>query len=168
MPIPFRSPVVLGLVGLHVLLGLASVITGIVAMLSRKASGRHPTFGTLYYWSLGAVFITATSLAAMRWAEDWHLFVLGTLALLAATVGRAAHRGNWRHWPAVHVSGMGASYILMLTAFYVDNGRNLPIWRDLPTLVYWLAPSTVGVPLIVWALLRHPVVRSFRIPIPTR
>ena len=27
---------------------------------------------------------------------------------------------------------MGASYILLLTAFYVDNGKNLPLWRELP------------------------------------
>ena len=47
---------------------------------------------------------------------------------------------------------MGISYIAMLTAFYVDNGKNLPIWRDLPPVAYWLLPSAVGLPLIIWAL----------------
>ncbi len=33
----------------------------------------------------------------------------------------------------------------MLTAFYVDNGKSLPLWQDLPaTLTYWLLPSAVG------------------------
>ena len=26
---------------------------------------------------------------------------------------------------------MGLSYILLLTAFYVDNGKSLPLWKDL-------------------------------------
>jgi len=49
---------------------------------------------------------------------------------------------------------MGLSYILMLTAFYVDNGKNLPLWRDLPYIAYWLLPGAIGVPLIVNALSR--------------
>ena len=55
----------------------------------------------------------------------------------------------------LHIVGMGVSYIAMLTAFYVDNGKSLPIWRDLPPITYWLLPSAVGVPLIVWALSRY-------------
>lgn len=167
VPVPFRSPVVIGLVGLHIVLGLTSVVTGVVAMLSTKAPGRHPAFGSAYYWCLAAVFATATILSTMRWSEDWYLFVLGALAFFAATIGRAARRGAWHHWPAIHVSGMGGSYILMLTAFYVDNGKNLPIWRYLPTLAYWLVPSAFGLPLIAWALIRHPVVRSSRIAVRT-
>lgn len=166
LPIPSTSPFFLGVVGLHILVALVCVVSGAVAMLSTKRPGRHPTFGTVYYWSLATVFTTATILSATRWAEDWHLFVLGALAFLAATMGRAARRGTWRRWPVVHVIGMGTSYILMLTAFYVDNGKNLPIWRDLPTLAYWFLPSAVGLPLIAWALIRHPVVRSSRIAAP--
>jgi hypothetical protein len=54
---------------------------------------------------------------------------------------------------------MGLSYVLLLTAFYVDNGKNLLLWKELPPIAYWLAPGAVGIPLIVYALLRHPVVR---------
>jgi hypothetical protein len=55
----------------------------------------------------------------------------------------------------------GASYILMLTAFYVDNGKNLPVWRELPQIAFWLLPSVIGVPLILRALFRHPLVLAF-------
>jgi hypothetical protein len=55
---------------------------------------------------------------------------------------------------------MGVSYILLLTAFYVDNGKNLPIWRDLPTLTYWLLPALLGIPVIWRTLLRHPLARG--------
>jgi hypothetical protein len=54
---------------------------------------------------------------------------------------------------------MGTSYILLLTAFYVDNGKNLPIWNQLPSILYWLIPAAVGTPLIVRALLWHPLAR---------
>src|SRR5215831_7465128 len=48
--IPSTSPVFLGVVGFHVLVGLACVVTGAGAMLSQKAPGRHPNFGAAYYW----------------------------------------------------------------------------------------------------------------------
>jgi hypothetical protein len=128
-------------------------------MLSPKRSGRHPTFGTLYYWSLVAVFASATWLSVVRWAEDYHLFILGALALACASLGRAARRRRWTGWVRFHITGMGLSYILLLTAFYVDNGKSLPIWQELPSILYWLLPSAVGLPLVIHALLRHPLVR---------
>jgi hypothetical protein len=27
---------------------------------------------------------------------------------------------------------MSLSYVVMLIAFYVDNGKQLPVWKDLP------------------------------------
>ncbi len=59
----------------------------------------------------------------------------------------------------VTLAGMGLSYILLLTAFYVDNGKSLPLWKDLPPIAYWLLPAAVGLPLIIQALFRHPLVR---------
>jgi hypothetical protein len=157
--IPSSDPAFLSIVALHVLFGLACTITGIIAMLSPKRSGRHPLFGTIYYWCLLGVFVTASALAAVRWTEDYHLFILGTLAFAAAHLGRMARRKRWSQWVKLHITGMGTSYILLLTAFYVDNGKNLPLWRDLPPITYWLVPAIVGIPLIVRALLWHPLAR---------
>jgi hypothetical protein len=157
LEIPSTDPGFLALVGFHILLGLACTVTGIVAMLSDKRAGRHPKYGTIYYWCLTAVFVTASGLAAVRWAEDYHLFVLGTLSFTAAYLGRQARRKRWPNWVRLHISGMGASYVLLLTAFYVDNGKSLPLWRELPPIAYWLLPGVVGVPLIVHALIRHPL-----------
>lgn len=162
LPIPSTSPLFLALVGVHVLLGLLCVIAGAVAMLTPKAPGRHPLFGTIYFWGLSTAVLTATGLAAMRWAEDRILFGLGALAFGLALTGRTAMRRRWPGWLRLHIAGMGASYISLLTAFYVDNGKNLPIWRSLPSLAYWLTPSAVGLPLLVYALLRHPLVRRSR------
>jgi hypothetical protein len=152
--LPSNSPFFLSVLGVHVLLGLACVVLGIVAMLSVKGVGKHPRFGTAYYWCLSLLFASATVLAMLRWSEDYHLFILGALSLIAATIGRSARRHLWRRWVDFHVTGMGLSYILMLTAFYVDNGKNLPVWRDLPYVAYWLVPSAIGIPLILNALVR--------------
>jgi hypothetical protein len=162
IPIPSTSPIFLTVVALHVLVGLLCVVAGAVVMLSPKRSGRHPTFGTIYYWGLVAMFVSATALSVVRWAEDDHLFILGALALGSASLGRTARRRRWLGWVRLHITGMGVSYILLLTAFYVDNGKSLPIWRDLPPISYWLLPAAVGLPLVIHALLRHPLVRRQR------
>jgi hypothetical protein len=152
--LPSNSPLFLSVLSFHILLGVACAVLGIAAMLIQKRAGRHPQFGTAYYWCLGLLFASATMLAVMRWSEDYHLFILGALSFTAASVGRIARRHLWHRWVNFHVTGMGLSYILMLTAFYVDNGKNLPVWRDLPYLAYWLLPGAVGIPLIVNALAR--------------
>lgn len=162
IPIPSTSPLFLTVVGFHVAAGLACVIAGAVAMLSRKGRGRHSRFGDIYFWCLTAVFASATALSVVRWAEDYHLFILGTLAFGAALLGRTAARRHWRSWPRLHIAGMGSSYVLLLTAFYVDNGKYLPLWKELPPIAYWLGPAAVGLPLIIYTLLRHPLVRRSR------
>jgi hypothetical protein len=165
IPIPSTSLWFLGVVAVHVAMGLVCVVTGIGAMLSRKGRGRHSTFGTVYYWFLLGVFATSTALSIVRWAEDYHLFVLGALSFVAALVARwtIRHRPITRMRLRVHLVGMATSYILLLTAFYVDNGKNLPIWKDLPTIAYWLGPAAVGLPLIIYALLRHPLLHPERL-----
>jgi hypothetical protein len=152
--LPSNSPLFLSVLSLHIVFGIACALLGIAAMLSQKRRGKHPKFGTVYYWCLAILFASATVLAVMRWSEDYHLFVLGALSFAAASVGRTARRRLWRRWIDFHVAGMGLSYVLMLTAFYVDNGKNLPLWRELPYALYWVIPAAVGIPLIVKALTR--------------
>jgi len=128
-------------------------------MLSEKRRGRHSTAGKIYYWCLLALFASATFLSVTRWAENYHLFTLGALSFAAAWLGRRALRLRWLNWARLHITGMGFSYVLMLIAFYVDNGKQLPVWKYLPHFTYWLLPLAIGIPLIVRALLRHPLVR---------
>jgi len=155
--IPSTDPAFLTTVAFHVLAGLVCVAAGVIAMLSEKRPGRHPSFGAIYYWSLAAVFASATALAVVRWAEDYHLFILGALSFGAAFLGRTARQQRWRGWVRLHIICMGASYILLLTAFYVDNGKSLPFWRELPSMAYWLVPGAIGIPLVIRALPRHPL-----------
>src|SRR5215470_17990851 len=96
--IPSTSPLFLGVVSFHVLVGLACVVTGAGAMLSRKAPGRHPNFGAAYYWGV-------------RWQEDYHLFLLGMGSFSAGFIGRSVRRQRWQGWARWHITGMGLSYI---------------------------------------------------------
>jgi hypothetical protein len=153
IPLPSTDPLFLGVVGIHIAFGLSAVGTGLVAMLSGKGRGRHSNFGTIYFWSLAGLFVTTSVLSFLRWSEDYHLFLLGTLSFGAAFLGRLSIR---RRSPRLHLSGMASSYILMLTAFYVDNGKNLPVWRDLPHIAYWIVPGAIGLPLAVYYLFRLP------------
>ena len=159
VPVPSIDPVFLAVVRFHIVAGIGCVVVGAVAMLSRKGRGRHSAFGTTYYWCLAVVVATATGLSVVRWAENYHLFLLGALALMAATVARTALRERWRNWVRLHITGMGVSYVLVLTAFYVDNGKNLPLWKELPQIAFWLLPGVIGIPLILRALLTHPLAR---------
>jgi len=160
--IPSTDPLFLSIVAVHVALGLVGVVAGALAMLSPKAAGRHPRFGSIYFWSLAGIFASATALSLMRWPDDRQLFVLGLFAFLSAFLGRAARRGRRHGWARLHITAMGSSYVLLLTAFYVDNGKQLPLWRDLPSWTYWTVPALVAIPLMLWALVRHPVVRDGR------
>ena len=152
---PSQSSWFLGLLVVHVPLGVVAVIAGVAAMLQTKGSVAHTNLGSIYFWSLAVVFMSSVGLAAMRWREDYHLFILGGVAFSTALVGRTARRSKWNTQFDWHIVGMGVSYIVMLTAFYVDNGKNLPVWRDLPQIAYWLLPSAVGLPLIVRAVGRQ-------------
>ena len=161
VPIPSANPLFRGIVGIHVLFGLPTVVTGAVEMLSVKERGRHSNFGIAYFWCLFGAFVTMSALAFARWQEDYHLFILGALSFGAAWLGRTIVRHRWLQWPRLHLTFMAASYVLMLTAFYVDNGKNLPLWRELPQIAFWILPTLIAVPVIFYVLRRHPIVIAY-------
>lgn len=157
IPVPSANPLFLSVVAVHVLFGVAAVISGAVAMLSVKGRGRHSNFGTIYFWCLFGAFITMSTLAFVRWQEDYHLFMLGALSLGSAWFGRTILRRRLYQWPRLHLTLMAASYVLLITAFYVDNGKNLPLWRELPQIAFWILPTLIAAPLVIYALKFHPV-----------
>jgi hypothetical protein len=147
------APAFLAVLAVHVLAGLAAVLSGAIAALAPKGGPRHIRAGRWYYRAITAVFATAAALAAMRWAQDWDLLVLGTVAFAAATAGYL-HRRRHRPGDTGHIAGMGIAYTAMLTAFYVDNGPHLPLWDRLPSLAFWLLPTAIAAPLIARAITR--------------
>ena len=160
IPIPSSDPLFLTLVAIHVLAGLICVLAGLAAMFARKGPGTHPRAGSVYFWALLVVFLSMTALSILRWPNDIHLLLLGSLSLAAGLLGRRAQRRRPPNYLRTHVSAMAASYILLLTAFYVDNGPNLPVWRALPHVTYWFIPALIGLPILSWVLHRHPLLRA--------
>lgn len=155
------GPAFLSFLAVHVAAGLTAVIAGALAATAPKRRGRHTRSGTVYYWAITVVFATATAMTTLRPARDYYLFLLGALAFTLATAGRDYRRrpsaSLWRRWPghAPHILAMSGSYVVLLTAFYVDNGKNLPLWDRLPTAAYWNLPALVAAPLIARSLHRH-------------
>ena len=147
------APAFLAFLAVHVLAGLTAVIAGAVAALARKGSPRHIRAGRWFYRAITVVFATAIALAAMRWRQDYDLFLIGAAAFTSATIGYQ-HRRRHRPGDTGHIAGMGIGYTAMLTAFYVDNGPHLPLWDRLPVLAFWLLPAAIATPLIARAVTR--------------
>jgi hypothetical protein len=161
------APAFLAFLAVHVAAGLTAVIAGSIAALTRKGSPRHICAGRWYYRAITVLFATATALAAMRWRQDYYLFLLGAVAFTAATIGYQ-HRRRHRPGDTGHITGMGIAYAAMLTAFYVDNGPHLPLWDRLPVITFWLLPSIVAAPIIIRAILRAQARRAQLPPTPSK
>jgi hypothetical protein len=160
--IPSRNPFFIAILAMHIGAGLVAVMGGLGAMLSVKGRGRHARFGTVYFGAIAVVAATMTALSVMRWREDRHLFLIGCVSFGCAFMARRSIRSSGSFRIRAHIVGMGSSYLAMLVAFYVDNGPNLPVWKQMPPTLYWLLPIGVGAPLILRAVQRHPLARTER------
>lgn len=158
LPMAFFLPLVV-----HALAGLTSAVTGIVAFSVPKSPARHHQWGKRYLWAYTVVFITATILSVQRWEADAYLFVLAVLGYSLALGGYGARRFRntpWlRHllgeyWVIAHLVGMISSYAVLWTAFYVDNAHLFPGVNRLPTIVFWVAPTLIAIPLLVRSIRR--------------
>jgi uncharacterized membrane protein len=152
-PAPFLP--VTPLIAMHVASGLSAVGAGALAMLSIKGGASHRRAGLAYLAALTLLVISGSALALADVPARRHLLALGVLALLLAALGygiRLRRRPGWRPY---HLLMMGISYIVMLTAFYVDNGPRLPLWWRLPPWALWLLPAVLGVVPLVRAWRRY-------------
>jgi hypothetical protein len=140
------------LVLIHVPAGVIAVVAGAAAMIAVKGGRAHRRWGLTYLSVLAVVGLSGIGLAITRWPRFPHLIALGVSAALLAAGGYAT---RFRRSPAIHLICMSTSYVVMLTAFYVDNGPKLPLWRLLPPVTFWFLPSLVALPLLVRAFRRH-------------
>lgn len=139
----------------HILAGLVCVATGIVTLGCPKRAGLHPTCGTIYYWGLAALVISAAFLAAAHSAADCMLLVMGAISFGVSSIGRTARRRRRQGWLRTHITCLSGSLIGMLTAFLVEEGKSLPGLGRLPHFTYWFVPALVGVLLIIRALVHE-------------
>ena len=158
IPLSFFLPLVI-----HAWAGLATGVTGIVTFCASKRRERHPRWGTRYLWAYTLVFLTATILCVQRWSSDAYLFWLATIGYGFALSGYAARRFRrepWltrvlgKQWIIAHIVGMIGSYIVLWTAFYVDNAHLIPLLDQLPPVTFWVLPSLIGFPFILLSISR--------------
>ena len=158
LPLSFFLPLVV-----HGLAGLTTGVTGVITFRVPKGPGRHHQWGKRYLWAYSMVFLTATILSVQRWHADAYLFFLAVLGSSLALLGYTARRFRqtpWvkrvlgEQWVVVHIAGMIGSYVVLWTAFYVDNAHLIPLLDRLPPLTFWVLPSLISLPFIVRSLAR--------------
>jgi hypothetical protein len=157
-PLSFFLPLVV-----HALAGLTTGVTGVLAFRAPKRWGRHHQWGKSYLWAYTVVFLTATILSVQRMPADAYLLVLATLGYGLALSGYAARRFRQepiirrmlgKQWVVVHIFGVIGSYVVLWTAFYVDNAHLIPGLKQLPTLTFWVLPTLIALPFLVVSLSR--------------
>jgi len=158
LPLSFFLPLIV-----HALAGLTTGVTGVLAFRAPKRRGRHHQWGKSYLWAYTVVFLTATILSLQRMPADAYLLVLATLGYGLALSGYAARRFRQeplvrrmlgKQWVVVHIIGVIGSYVVLWTAFYVDNAHLIPGLKDLPTLTFWVLPTLIALPFLVVSLSR--------------
>lgn len=129
IPVPSTDPVFIAFVIVHIAISLVAVGSGLLAVFAEKTSIRHKKNGSVYFWSISLSFVTVLILSFMRWQHNIHLLVIGVLTFCLTFTGRTLAKKRPTRWTRIHTACMGMSYVLLLTGFYVDNGKNLPFWR---------------------------------------
>lgn len=158
IPLPFFLPLVV-----HALAGLTTGVTGVIAFSRPKRRGRHHQWGVRYLWAYTVVFLTAIMLSIQRMPADTYLLVLATLGYGLALCGYAARRFRQepivrrivgKQWVVAHIVGVIGSYVVLWTAFYVDNSHLIPGLKELPPLTFWVLPTLIAFPFLVVSLSR--------------
>ena len=158
LPLSFFLPLVV-----HALAGLTAGVTGVLAFRAPKRRGRHHQWGTRYLLAYTVVFLTATILTLQRMPADTYLLVLATLGYGLALSGYAARRFRQepivkrmlgKQWVVVHIIGVIGSYVVLWTAFYVDNAHLIPGLKELPTPTFWVLPTLIALPFLWVSLSR--------------
>jgi len=157
-PLSFFLPLVV-----HALAALTTGVTGVITFSQPKRSVRHPRWGVRYLWAYAVVFLTAIILSVQHWPDDAYLVVLAMIGYGLALGGYGTRRFRQKpmvrrvlgkQWISAHIVGMIGSYVVLWTAFYVDNSNLIPGLKELPPLTFWVLPSLISLPFVVLSLSR--------------
>lgn len=134
----------------HIVLGAAGLVIGLVAMTAGKRPGLHTRAGEAYHWVLLGVCVSAAALAALDWQRIWWFLPIALGSYAFALLGYVAAKRRWDGWLRAHLTGQAGSYIAMVTALLVVNWESLTGTRGVVSPWAWALPTVVGSPLIAW------------------
>jgi hypothetical protein len=134
----------------HIALGMAGLIVGLVAMTARKLPGLHTKAGEAYHWVMLGVCVSAGALAILDWHRIWWFLPIAVGSYAFAFVGYLVAKRRWHGWLRAHLAGQGGSYIAMTTAVLVVNWESLTGTRGVLSPWAWALPTVVGSPIIAW------------------
>jgi hypothetical protein len=124
----------------HIAAGLAGLALGPLALLAPERRGHRPGAASAYHWTMLVVCLSAGGLALVRWDGLWWFVPLAGFSYALALRGHLAERRRSPGWRRDHITGVGGSYIALLTALLVVSADG--------AIVTWLLPSLIGVPIL--------------------
>jgi hypothetical protein len=138
------------ILGAHIVLGVAGIVLGPVAMAARKAPGLHTGVGGAYHWVMLGVCASAGALSILDWDRIWWFLPIAAGSYAFAGVGYMAAKRRWQGWLRAHLAGQGGSYIAMVTAVLVVNWETFTGTRGVASPMAWLLPTLIGSPILAW------------------
>lgn len=123
-----------GMLWIHIAGGTSALITGMGAMLTKKGSTTHRTFGKIYFWSMTAVFVGALA-TALGHGRDFLLMVAFFSYYMTVRGYRilylkklyAGQKAAPIDWLIITVSSVFILFLLIWGTVEVVNGNGMGI-----------------------------------------
>lgn len=148
---------------LHIAAGTVGLVIGPISMFSEKRKGLHTKIGSLYFYLMALVCLTAVGMAVLHWSKSWWFTIIAGFSFMHAGIGYRAVQIKGKNWLRRHISGMLGSYIAMTTALLVVNAHRIPSYTALPRIFYWLLPTIIGTPLILMTIRKYTRPKNSRL-----
>lgn len=135
---------------LHIATGFIALLTGMLAILSRKGGMLHKRSGSIFFWCMVTVALTAVVLSAMR----GHAFLLhiGLFALYQAhggwrSIRNKALRPAGQDWVMLAIGGINGVWMVVSMNPVLMVFGGISVWlaiQDTRTFVSTARGGTVG------------------------
>lgn len=131
---------------IHPLVGVITILVGIITFTTRKFSSSHRVLGELYHWFMLMTCISALAISYMQGRATAFTY-LAPPSYSFALIGYLLAKFRPKNWVRWHISAQGGSFIALITA-------------TLFQFVFKLWPSSImflGLPLTFWITLLTPI-----------
>lgn len=117
---------------LHIVVGSIALLSGGIALLSKKGKDLHQKAGKIYFWAMTLVFITGIIVAGYRFNR--FLFLIAFLSYYSVFAGlrslklKKLHIGQkpeWYDWAAGLTNGVANIVFIGLGLYYFFYGNNI-------------------------------------------